>query len=249
MGQFPHLRRAPITEALIDFRVTPAAEIPVQTLINEIGHRNNLGYFHKGFVVRSEFGFSLQAEVEPQVSAQGRATKLGVRLHSPDEKYVAQLSVDGFTLSRLAPYETWGNLLSETQRLWRGYVECIGQGEITRIATRFINNLALPFVLNLGRFMKLNPSIPDGFPESLSEFLQRYVLFDSGTQATVIVTEALAETSPDKPLPVILDIDAFRNTKLTLDHSDVWKHLGQLRVLKNRIFYSCLTEEGLGLYL
>jgi uncharacterized protein (TIGR04255 family) len=249
MTQFPHLRKAPIMEAVIDFRVVPAAGITVQALINEIAHRGNLGYLHKGFVVRSEFGFSLKVDAEPQVAHEGRATSIGVRLHSADERYVAQLSVEGFTLSRLAPYETWEDLVSEARRLWRGYTQCVGPGEITRIATRYINNLHLPFVPNLGRFLKLQPNIPEGFPEALSEFLQRYVLYDAEGQATVIVTEALAETSPEKPLPVILDIDAFRSMKVAVDDANVWSYLEQLRTLKNRIFYSCLTEAGLELYL
>jgi uncharacterized protein (TIGR04255 family) len=247
MGEFPHLRRAPITEAVIDFRVEPATGITVDALADAVKARGYLGYVPKGFVIRGEFGFSFKAETE-QVAHEGRAIKTGVRLHSPDEKYVAQLNIDGFTLSRLEPYESWEMLIAETRRIWRSYTECLGPGLIIRIATRYVNNLRLPFTPNLEPFLRLLPNIPPRLPQVLSEFLQRYVLQDAGIQAAVIVTEALTGASPDKPLPVILDIDAFRFVKLTLEDDAVWRYLEQLRDLKNRVFFGSLTPQGMELY-
>lgn len=248
MAEFPHLRNAPITEAVIDFRVEPDSAVTVEELIQSLASRNNLGYVQKGVLVRSEFGFSLKIEAEPQVAHGGRATTIGVRLHSPDDKYVAQLSVEGFTLSRLEPYETWENLVGEARKVWAGYLECLGPGHMTRIATRYINNLRLPFSSPPEQFLKLLPVLPPGLPDALSEFLQRYVLHDATSQATVIVMEALERTVPTKPLPVILDIDAFRSVRIPTNDSHVWEYLTQLRDLKNRIFYGCLTPAGVELY-
>jgi uncharacterized protein (TIGR04255 family) len=62
------------------------------------------------------------------------------------------------------------------------------------------------------------------------------------------VTEGLEEASPEKPLPLILDIDVFRHTNLAVDDAAVWTYLEQLRGVKNRIFFGCLTEAGVALY-
>ena len=248
MGLPRHLRHAPITEAVIDLRVDPAAGTSVDDLVAALGRHDNLGYLQKGLLLHSEFGFSLKVEAEPKVMHEGRATTTGVRLHSSDERYIAQLGVAGFTLSRLEPYESWENLVEEAKKLWRGYLECIGPGTVTRIATRYINNLRLPFTPELSDFLLLAPSIPQGLPEALSSFLQRYVLHDAATQTTSIVTEGLEEASPEKPLPLILDIDVFRHTNLAVDDAAVWTYLEQLRGVKNRIFFGCLTEAGVALY-
>jgi uncharacterized protein (TIGR04255 family) len=250
MAEPRYLRRAPITEAVIDLRVEPTTGSSVDALVGALGQRGNLGYVPKGFLIHSEFGFSLKVEAaDPKVMPhEGHATTTGVRLHSPDEKYVAQLGVGGFALSRLEPYESWENLVTEAQRLWRGYLECLGLGVVTRTATRYINNLGLPFTPQLADFLTLVPTLPQGLPENLSSFLQRYVLQDVATQANVIVTEALAEALPGKPVPVILDIDVFRQTRLDVNDANVWTYLEQLRGLKNRIFFSCLTETGVALY-
>ncbi len=47
--------------------------------------------------------------------------------------------------SRLPPYEDWAKLLIETKRIWTQYVERLAPQRVTRVATRFINNLRLPF--------------------------------------------------------------------------------------------------------
>ena len=248
MAQIRHLPNAPITEAVIDFRVEPA--VTVEALVGALAQRDNLGYRRKGPIVRSEFGFSLNVQEEPPAVAHaGQATSIGVRLHSVDDKYVAQLSVEGFTLSRLRPYESWENLVQEARRLWQGYQECLGPTRITRVATRFINNLRLPMAENLELFLNLLPGLPPGVPENLSGFLQRFVIHDAKTEATVILTQALEEILPEKPLPLLIDIDAFRFQEFGANEPKVWEYLNQLRELKNRVFFGCLKEAAIQLYL
>ena len=152
MAEIRHLEHAPITEAVIDFRVEALTDVTVDTLVAALEHRGYLGYARKGPIVRSEFGFSTKVAEAPQ--AVHTSTRIGVRIHSPDDRYVALFGIEGFTLSRLEPYESWENLVGEARRLWEGYRECLGPLRITRIATRYINNLRLP-TLQLERFMRL----------------------------------------------------------------------------------------------
>ena len=248
MAQPRHLPNAPITEAVIDLRIDPASNVTVEALDHALTARGNLGYTKKGSIVRSEFGF-VQAGAQVVTHAE-RPTAIGVRLHSADEKYVAQLSVEGFTLSRLQPYESWEGLVGEARRLWQGYVECVEPRQISRVATRYINNLRLPPTPNLEHYLDFLPAIPAGLPETLSSFLQRLVIHDAETEATVILIQALAgELSVEAPLPIILDIDAFRSTAFPVNSSIVWGYLARLRGLKNRVFFGCLKEEAVRLYL
>src|SRR5262245_37268881 len=114
-----HLPNAPITEAVIDFRVETPAAVTVEMLDAALAERGYLGYTKKGPIIRGEFGFSLTAKEGP-VTRAAQSSVIGVRLHSADERYVAQLSVEGFTLSRLQPYESWETLIGEARRLWQG---------------------------------------------------------------------------------------------------------------------------------
>jgi uncharacterized protein (TIGR04255 family) len=192
MAQPRHLRQAPITEAVIDLRVETPPDVTVEALQSALARRGNLGYTRKGPIVRSEFGFAFNIEAEPKAEAHAaRQTIIGVRLHSADDKYVAQLSVEGFTLSRLQPYESWENLVTEARRLWQGYTECVGARRIIRVATRDLNNLRLPSTHTLNQFLRLWPSVPEGLPATLSGFLYRLIIEDIESDATVILTQAL----------------------------------------------------------
>jgi uncharacterized protein (TIGR04255 family) len=180
----------------------------------------------------------------------GQASIIGIRLNSLNEKYVAQFSTEGFTLSRLEPYESWEELIKETKRMWQIYVMCANPIRIQRIATRFINNLRLP-MQNGERFEKFLtglPVLPQDFPQTISSFLQRFVVYDESTSATAILTQALDQATRVESLPVILDIDVFRETKFACDSPDVWSSLTDLRTLKNRFFFGALTDDAVERY-
>jgi len=175
---------------------------------------------------------------------------IGVRLHSADEKYVAQLTTEGFTLSRLAPYESWESLIAEAKRVWQVYRTCVKATRIQRTATRFINNLLLPIHPGdrFEKFLTGLPVMPPDYPQTVSSFLQRFVVSDAPSGATAILTQALDQVTTAGPLPVILDIDVFRETRFPADGPDVWAYLTDLRELKNRFFFGALTDAAMELY-
>lgn len=252
MAHARHLPNAPITEALIDFRVEAPSGATVETLEGELDRRNTFGYKKIGKIIRGEFGFSINPQEQPPSRVlAGATTTIGVRLHSTDQKYVAQLTVEGFTLSRLQPYESWETLVAEAQRVWQLYLACLQPPQITRAATRFINNLRLPLAPGdpFERFLAVPPTVPLELPQSVTEFLQRLVIYDAQSEATVILTQALAADSPKRPVPVILDIDVFRWSRFPRPGLEAWAYLSKLRDLKNRFFFGCLTEDAIGLYL
>jgi uncharacterized protein (TIGR04255 family) len=248
MARQRHLPHAPITEALIDIQAAPRDGLTFAGLQESIS-APEFGYYVKNPISEGTFGFMLTSDgTQPQTTAQ--AVQIGLRLHSHDEKYVAQCRLSGFTLSRLPPYEEWPNLMREAKRVWAVYAERLRPTRITRVATRFINNLQLP--LDQGesyqKYLHKLVDVPDEAPQSVANFLQRFELVDIESHARVILTLALNKTSPGGRVPVILDIDAFRIIDLELPAPDIWDILEKLRALKNRCFFSTITETTAELY-
>jgi len=247
MAKQRHLRNAPVTEALIDIQVTPREGLTFAELKDAIEAANS-GYYVKSPISEGTFAFTLAPEGKPQTAAE--SAQVGLRLHSADEKYVAQFRLTGFTLSRLPPYEKWENLVDEARRLWAVYVDRLAPRRVVRIATRFINNLQLPLEPGASFQMYVNKliDVPEEAPQAVETFFQRFRLVDTASGARVILTLALDGMAAGKPAPVILDVDAFIATKKDPMNGELWTVLQRLRELKNRSFFGTITEQAAELY-
>jgi uncharacterized protein (TIGR04255 family) len=174
---------------------------------------------------------------------------LGTRLHSPDSKYVAQLTIEGFTLSRLAPYETWEKLEAEAQRLWPVYLAAAQPRTITRAATRYINELQLPLRPgdDFERFLTTPVVVDDPAFKSMSGFLLRHEVYDSPTEAVIVCTQLLRPAAP-QGASLVIDIDVFRQANFSVDGESTWRYVERLREVKNRLFFNLITEDCVRLY-
>ena len=248
MARQRHLPHAPITEALIDIQVIRRDDLTFAGLRSALDGAD-FGYYVKNPISEGTFSFSLTPEGQPPKTAS-EAAQVGLRLHSADEKHVAQCRLGGFTLSRLPPYETWENLIDEARRLWAIYVERMIPKRVVRIATRFINNLQLPLKTEASfqTYVHKLVDVPEEAPQAVEAFFQRFRLVDSGSGARVILTMALDHLPAGGPAPVILDVDAFIAANLNPMDRELWAVLERLRELKNRGFFGTITEPAAELY-
>lgn len=248
MAKPRHLNHAPITEALIDIHVAPLTGLSFAALQHAFSSLD-FGYYFKNPISQGTFGFRVTADGQrPETTAE--ATQIGLRLHSIDDKYVAQCRLTGFTLSRLLPYEAWPALVQETKRVWSIYRERLAPVRVTRVATRFINNLRLPLEHgeSFQTYLQKFADVPDEAPQMLTSFFQRFQLVDIPSSASVNLTLALESAPPGGPAPMILDVDAFAFKELDPKDEELWNILEHLRKLKNQCFFGSLTERAMELY-
>src|SRR5436190_21056320 len=96
---------------------------------------------------------------EVQLTPTASSAEAGLLFYSEDEKAVVQFRLDGFTFNKLQPYSSWEEIFPETWRLWALYQSAIGNVQITRLAVRYINRLALPSG-DFGRYLTALPQLP-----------------------------------------------------------------------------------------
>ena len=247
MARERHLPHAPITEALIDIQMTPREGLTFAEFKSAIDARE-FGYYVKSPISEGTFELTLAADGRPSTAAD--SAQVGLRLHSADEKYVAQFRIAGFTLSRLPPYEDWTKLLGEAKRLWTIYVNRLEPRRVHRIATRFINNLQLPLEsgASFQTYVHKLVDVPEEAPQAVESFFQRFRLVDSASGARVILTLALEGMPASGVAPVVLDVDAFTGANLNPTDRELWTVLERLRELKNRCFFGTITERAAELY-
>ena len=235
MSEHPHLVNAPIREALIDFRVRLASDFSPETLL---GLTEELYTEYPKVGPIHQFQGAIQLSNEGPVSVQRPPQLLGYRLESADTLNIAQIRIDGFTFSRLEPYESWERMVEDGWIVWRKYLEIASPLGVERIATRFINRIILPPSGQLAEVLSVPPVVPDGRIDSL---LFRYQLVP--TNGVTAIVSLATEDGPDPSM--ILDIDCFVRKSLPTDEDVLRRQLRMVRDAKNRIFFSCLATEAI----
>lgn len=249
MARQRHLRKAPITEALIQFQVRPG-RADFENANRELVGKLTPAFYAKGEIRHGTFQLSLDTAHSSSPAVSGVSHPIGVRLHSQDEKYVAQVTNQGLTVSRLEPYPDWETFRDEVRRVWDLYSVIFRPEAITRVAIRYINTIVLSVgpETRLEKIFTRPPMEPEGMSEVLSSFLNRCVVEDPPSKASIIVTLASQPPMPPSTFPVILDIETVRQTEFAVNDSSAWSYLEILRELKNAAFFGSLTEEQVRLY-
>ncbi|SRR6266481_6044014 len=243
---YPNLSRAPIVEAIIDFRFSPSASLDLPKL-GSIHARISDTYTVKHENKETQISFAVGPDNTTQQAVTGKI--IGYRFEAPNEKYVLQATLNGFTLSKLAPYQNWEEFLAEAKKLLGIFIEVSGQQTIVRTAVRYINRIELygPTV-DFDDYLSAGPKIPAGLPQRLAEFVTRNVIYYPEINTSMVLVQALDVANvANEIFPVILDIDVSREESYDLKSERQWVILSELHDLKNGAFFESLTGKTLEL--
>lgn len=249
MVEVIHFPSAPITEALLDIRVT----LPPQANLAK------LGTFHDAikqrYPVKQErvsWRGHFEVKVTPvaQVSQSAAGGPDGYSFTSVDGRQVVQARLDGFTFSRLKPYDKWEALRDEARELWQHYIEIASPEVVTRVALRYINRIEIPLpIKDFKEYILTTPEIAPDLPQGLDSFFMRMVIPDPKAQAVAIITETVEPIDEsNKRLPLIFDIDVFRAVAFNVQDNLMWETFESLHDLKNEIFFKSITPKAKELF-
>jgi len=247
MAKQRHLKNAPITEAIIDFRtkLPPTFEIKKLLLLKEI-LSDNFPKIQEHRFIKS----GLQIKEGKPIAALAEDHGIhGYFLRPEDEKKVVQFRIDGFTYSQLKPYSYWKEFVSEAKELWKLYVDKTQPESVTRIAVRYINHMDLPLpITDFSKFLKAPPNVRKELPGRISSFLSKVVLHNSEIAISANITQALEKSARPNYVTIILDIDAYKQGEFDSNNGDIWPIFEELHDIKNQIFFNSITEETARLF-
>lgn len=239
MKQTHQYGKAPITEAVIDIQTQPTKDV-TPDLFDSLAKQEAQAYPQKSTI--------LQGSVHVQMGPGGQGTHstqqfLGVSLSNQSQKQLIQMRVNGFTISRLNPYEGWHHFLPEAQRLWKIYRSAVNPDKLTRVAVRFINRLDLPHeTQDLSNYITMVPSSAKALGDDVAGFFIQLQLPQRELQAMLVLTEAKVD-GPSNKLSILLDIDLFRDTDVPQSEDEIWQLLEKFHVRKNEIFEASITDK------
>lgn len=244
MNPVTRYEKAPITEALLDIRVKgpePSLE-QLATLQAQVGdsypHRKSL------FVTEIEIGSNSADEV-PILNSQNGAQR-GWAFLSTDKLQIWQVQREGFTFSRLAPYDCWDSFRNEARRLWEITRPVLGPEAVARVALRYINRLELPLPLkDFKDYLRTAPEVSPELPQGLSAYFMQLQIPQDDIRAMIILNQSLLPSPPGREpgtATVLLDIDVSRTRELSEDERGLWSYFEELHTSKNKIFEGCITD-------
>jgi uncharacterized protein (TIGR04255 family) len=169
---------------------------------------------------------------------------------SADRTKVVQATETGFTFNKLRPYEHWSRFRDEARQIWNEYAGIARPARATRMALRYINRIELPLPFgDFKEFILTVPEVAPGVSQALDRFFMRLDIPYPDVPALAIITLTMDTSVPiiDR-VPIIFDIDVFRESEVDPGSEEIWDTLEALRTLKNQIFFSSLTDKAKELF-
>lgn len=244
----PRYTTTPITEAIIDLRVTLPGECSIERFA-EIHSRISERFPKREPLQKG----SLLVQVGPHMSMKVDTSQeqYGYRFASADGLDIFQARLDGFTVNRLAPYESWEKLRDHAREMWDIYKATCAPLTVDRVAVRYINKLDLPGgEIDLNDYLLTVPEIGRDLPQGLNQFFMQLSCPQPDIESMLLINEALLpQLAPDKA-SVLLDFDLFREQTWPIeDEASVWALLEILRDRKNLAFEGSITDTTRRLYI
>lgn len=166
----------------------------------------------------------------------------GIRLKSADGHYVAQVKRDGLVFSRMLGYDHWAPFLTAAKEAWHVFVDIAAPVEIQRLGVRFINQIPAATAENVAEFLREPPTCPSNLP--LMEFVYQSTFNVPGQPFHIRVIKVLQRAMPEvqQSSGLFLDIDVFLTKAIPNEPAKLDDALSQMRWLKNKVFFTLLTD-------
>lgn len=234
----PHYSKAPITEAIIDLRVT----LPEGT---KVAQMEQCGANEAGpYPTRKNITTAItRMELGERFSTSATTDHVGFAFTSADTKQVFQVRLDGFAMIRLAPYDTWEPFRDEARRLWDSYRASARPVKVQRMAVRYVNRLDLPLPLaDFKEYLRTLPEVSSDLPQLLAGFFMQLNIPQEDIRSTLLLNQTIMGPPRPDVISVVLDLDLFREVELPTQEEEIWRLFEDLHDRKNQIFEACITD-------
>jgi uncharacterized protein (TIGR04255 family) len=238
--KFPDLTNPPILEAVIHWEAHASKALDQALLKEELTIR-----LPDYPVIQYQYGTEVKLGIPDDKSQFSQHTHWnGFRLENDSATYVAQFTRTGVVFSRVKSYESWENFKTEALRVWDIFVELAEPKTMHRLGVRFINRILLKQDQSISTYLNSESHRLSGLEISPKSFFYQDTYLVSGYQVNLVHTIQPNQTASDDRQLLILDIDVS-TTEFSGNPKDLSRQLAEMRWLKNKIFFSSVTNTAL----
>lgn len=242
--KFPTLKAAPSIEAVIHWQAHAGKKLEPEALKAELTQR--LAEYP---VLQTQQGieFGATGALDGSSEVFHRTQWNGFRLQDEENHHVVQFMPSGVVFSRLEPYEEWKIFTAEALRIWQIFVELAEPTVIQRLGVRHINRIPLESDERPSTYLKMDPHSLPGLDISPETFFYKDTYQVPGYPYSIhwVRTIQPQQSASANQQALIVDIDVFTTQVLQLDHDTLMHRLQEMRWLKNKLFFSSITDTAL----
>jgi uncharacterized protein (TIGR04255 family) len=235
-------RREPIVEAILDIRVATAAEHTLPRLAQANSGLDEQ-YPSRLPVFRQKIQGTISA-AGPDVTAD--QTTIGFVFVSADKQQQYQVTADGLTFNRLAPYIGWAAFREEARKIWTQFKSVLGDAVVvSRLGLRYINRIEIPAngPVELGDYFTTVPHAAPELPQPMTGFFMRIETPLPSVDGALAVVVAGTPAKKPAHVGVLLDIDVSKTVSSAVSDDEMWSTIELLRDAKNAAFEACITDK------
>lgn len=230
----------PITEALIDIKIDPI-------LSSDSSEIEKIYEILKDDFPEKKPCYTVEAVLQLKKSVPENMKENisidGFQFWKRDKTEVAQCRLDGFSYSRLKPYDCWESHSPNIYTTWNKYLKKFRPDRVKRIAVRFINVFEIPkTTFELEEYFNATPKPPQNFLQNAGSFLQKLEI-GGDKEMTAVVT--FTNSRPTKPnlIPILLDIDVYQTLSCPPEDKAITETIEELHIFAEKIFEGYISEK------
>lgn len=243
MPEYPHLTRAPITEAVIDVRVELSPDATVADL--EPFAQQVVDAFPDANTIQTRqfeiSGADLEIKPPPPTSVLGKI------FWTKAKDQAVQARMNGFSFNIVNHYDTWNVHRDQARRLWERYRLTAKPVVVSRCSLRYINKISIPIGKEISDYVRTFPQLPVAVSPNIEEYLMRIVV-PLGNDRRCTITQVLPSASDAPTGSLILDLDVYVDRTFDPGSEDLWREFETLHELKNRCFFESMHPAALEAY-
>lgn len=247
MAEQPY-KRPPITEAIVEIRF--ATPIDADAII-KTGPAFRQFYPLEQIVKNVNVAVGVPVDNNDAPTAQINQEN-GHRRSSSDLTELVLMWPFTFVISQLAPYPGWDAFFARFVRDWTLWKKALGYRKISRVGVRYINRIDIRLVpdhpvIEEAEFLNVYPHLPEALGAT----------FGYGVQAVLGISDIgckLVLNSSVVPSPLLnhgsflIDQDIAKEVDPPQSDEQLYELLKAIRVKKNSVFKSCITDRARELF-
>lgn len=236
--------RAPITEAVVEFRfVSTPAKAKRKKAVTRL----------KKFYEDYEPGAQNHVKViqNPNEVPQAKVRQIAVdKFLSSDVAEQLLIFEKSLIVSQLAPYQSWQGFRSRVVRDWESWRSSVGFCQVERLGMRYINRIDIPLedpVTYYENYVNIYPAVPDVLNPCVNHSVNvRVASHDIDGQ--VNVGSAVVESPVPEHMAIVLDIDVSKVFSEPASDDELLEFLDGARIKKNEVFEACISDKARKLF-